>query len=95
MMSYPGVPIEEIEKELFKDEEFKREYERLKPQYEIISKMIKMRIEQNLTQEQLAEKIGISKSTISRIESGNQSPSLDFMQKLADGMGKKINIEFN
>ena len=87
--------FEEVEKELFKDEEFKKEYEKLKPQYEIISKIIKMRIEQNLTQAQLAKKIGISKSTLSKIESGERVPSWHFMQKFADGMGKTVHIEFN
>ena len=94
-MSNAGIPYEEIKRKAMKDEEFKKEYERLKPQYELISKIIRMRIERNLTQEQLAKKIGISRSIISRIESGNHSPSLDFMQKLADEMGKSVHIEFN
>ena len=94
-MSYPGVPLEEVEKELFKDKEFKREYDKLRPQYEIISKIIGMRIEQNLTQAQLAKKIGISRSTMSKIESGERVPSWDFMQKFADYMGKTVHIEFN
>lgn len=39
-MSKPSVPFEEIKRELMKDEEFVREYERLRPQYEILAQRI-------------------------------------------------------
>lgn len=39
-MANAGIPFEEIERELMKDEEFVREYERLRPQYEMLSQRI-------------------------------------------------------
>ncbi len=51
-----------------------------------------IRKEQKITQNELAEKIGTKKSNISRFESGKYNPTLDFMAKMADGLGKDIKI---
>ena len=77
-----------------KNEDFRQEYNALTPQYEIISQIIKERAEQHLTQKELAERIGIRQSHISRLESGNYNPSLEFLQKVASGLGKELHIEF-
>lgn len=76
------------------DEEFRKEYEALSPKYELIKEIIRERNAQNLTQKQFADKIGIKQSNISRLESGNYNPSLDFLQKIARGLGKELHIEF-
>ena len=47
-MSKAGVPFEEIKRELMKDEEFVREYERLRPQYEMLSQKIMNKREHTL-----------------------------------------------
>ena len=75
-----------------KDPEFKKEYDRLAPRYEIISQLIKARLEMHLTQQELAEKTGLRQSNISRFEHGNYNPSLDFLEKLAAGLGKTIRL---
>jgi len=49
----------------------------------------------NLTQEILADRAGTKKSNISRMESGNYNPSLDFLVKVANSMGKNIDIHLN
>ncbi|GAA0782075.1 MULTISPECIES: helix-turn-helix transcriptional regulator [Clostridiaceae] len=92
-MSRASVDFSIIKEELMKDNEFKDEYEKLKPRYELVSEVIKARRELNLTQEELASRIGTQKSNISRLESGNYNPSLDFLSKLAKGLGKEIHIE--
>jgi len=92
-MSKASVDFSAIKEELMKDNEFKDEYEKLKPRYDLISEVIKARRELNLTQEELAYRIGTQKSNISRLESGNYNPSLDFLSKLAKGLGKEIHIE--
>lgn len=89
-----GVPFEEIEAELMKDHRFAGEVKELEPEYEIISQIIKTRIEQNITQEELAKKIGTRQSNISRLEGGNYNPSLQFLKKLARGLGKELHISF-
>lgn len=92
-MSKAGVEFSKVKEELMNDPEFKEEYYKLKPRYELISEIIKARREQNITQEELALRIGTQKSNISRIESGSYNPSLNFLSKLAKGLGKEIHIE--
>ena len=49
----------------------------------------------NLTQEQLADKIGAKKSFISRIENGHSDIQLSTLYKLIElGLGRKINLTF-
>mgnify|MGYP002516666329 CR=1 FL=1 len=78
-MSNVSISFDEIKNDLLKDNEFKAEYEKLKPRYEAIEQIIKARKEQNITQAELAKRVGTQKSNISRLESGNYNPSLDFI----------------
>ena len=57
-MSKAGVKFSEIKDLLMKDEEFKSEYEKLKPRYDVISQIIEERDKQNITQEFLNTKFG-------------------------------------
>ncbi len=94
-MSKAGISFEEMKTDMLKDEEFKIEYEKLKPRYEAIEQIIKARKEQNITQAELAKRVGTQKSNISRLESGNYNPSLDFLAKIAESLGKKISVKLN
>lgn len=91
-MSKAGVKFSEVKELLMKDVEFKEEYEKLKPRYEFVSQIIEERSRQNITQEELALRVGTQKSNISRLESGTYNPSLDFITKIAQSLGKKIEI---
>lgn len=93
-MGKASISMESLKEKLLQDEEFRDEYERLRPRYELISLIIKTRLEQNLTQEELAQRIGTKKSNISRLESGNYNPSLDFIIKVAEAFGKKVRLDF-
>lgn len=91
-MSRASVKFSEIKELLMKDTEFKNEYEKLKPRYDIISQIIEERDKQNITQEELALRVGTQKSNISRLESGTYNPSLDFLAKVAKSLGKEMQI---
>ena len=75
-----------------KNDDFKKEYEALEDEYSIAEQFIKARIQKNLTQKQLAELSGTRQSAIARLESGNYNPSVKFLQKVADVLGKKISV---
>lgn len=92
-MSKISVSFEAVKDELMQDEELRSEYEKLKPRYEIISQIIDERKLQNITQAELAKRVGTQKSNISRLESGNYNPSLDFLTKVARSLGKEISIQ--
>ena len=94
-MSKAGISFEEMKSDMLKNEEFKIEYEKLKPRYEAIEQIIRARKEQNITQAELAKRVGTQKSNISRLESGNYNPSLEFLAKIAESLGKKISVTIN
>ena len=92
-MSKVGISFRNIKEEFMQDEEFQKEYEKLRPRYEVISKLIELRKEQNITQAELAKRVGTQKSNISRLESGNYNPSLDFLIKVVHSLGKELEIQ--
>ena len=94
-MTKAGISFEEMKADMLKDEEFKAEYEKLKPRYEAIAQIIRARKEQNMTQAELAKRVGTQKSNISRLESGNYNPSLDFLVKVAESLGKTLSVQLN
>lgn len=51
-----------------------------------------LRIEKDLTQEQLAEITGIKQSSIARLEAGRHLPGLAFLYKITSSLNKKIKI---
>ncbi len=46
-----------------------------------------------MSQKELAAKIGVTQSNISRLESGSYNPSLAFLQKVAKGLEKELHID--
>lgn len=65
-----------------------------KAQYFVISEMLKeARKEANMTQEQLAQKVGTKKSYISRLENGKCDIQLSTLYRIFEfGLGKRINL---
>jgi predicted transcriptional regulator len=80
--------------EQLKDEEFKKEYNTLKPEFKLIKAMIDAREELGITQAELSERTGIQQANISRIENGSYNPSLQLLKRIATGLNKELHIEF-
>ena len=80
--------------EQLKDPEFRKEYEAMQPEFDIIRAMVDARISQNLTQKELAERTGIHQADISKLENGTRNPSINLLKRLAEGMGMRLKIEF-
>ena len=80
--------------EQLKDEEFKAEYEKLEPEFSIIQAMINARKTNNMIQKELSERTGIAQSDISKLENGNSNPTISMLQRLADGMGMTVKLQF-
>ena len=51
-----------------------------------VMRLKKLRAERGMTQEALAEKAGISRSYIARLELGQQDPTLGTLEKLAKAL---------
>ena len=72
----------------------KREVFEERAQYFVISEMLKdARKNANLTQQQLAEKVGTKKSYISRLENGNCDIQLSTLYRIFEnGLGRRISL---
>ena len=53
-----------------------------------------LRRENKFTQRELAKKIGVSHTYISKIENGHYVPSIPVLKRIADGLEKRLTIEF-
>ena len=76
------------------DEEFKKEYDTIQPEMDVIRAIVDARTSQNMTQKELAERTGINQADISKLENGTRNPSVNLLKRLADGMGMALKIEF-
>ncbi len=54
--------------------------------FEIGQRIQKYRLQNNLTQEQLSEKVGISQKHLSRIEKGYHNPRFDMIIHISDAL---------
>lgn len=77
---------------LCNNSDLQKEYEALEPQYKIIEAVIAARVEKQITQAELAELADTKQSNISRFESGNYNPSVEFLQKIAGALDKHLEI---
>ena len=88
------ITFDDMLNEQLQDTEFRKEYEAIQPEMDVIRAIVDARISQNLTQKELSERSGINQADISKIENGTRNPSLNLLKRLADGMGMTLKIEF-
>jgi predicted transcriptional regulator len=80
--------------ELMKDPEFRKEWESMEPEFQIIIAMIDARNEKGITQKELSSLTGITQGDISKLENGTANPSIRTLQRIAEGLGKNLVIQF-
>lgn len=83
-----------LKSELLSNDIIKTEYDALEPEYQLIQAIIECREELNISQQKLAEITGINRADISKLENGNANPSLKTIKRIAEGLGKKVEIRF-
>ena len=88
------ITFDDMLNEQLQDPKFRKEYEAIQPEMDVIRAIVDARISQNLTQKELSERSGINQADISKIENGTRNPSLNLLKRLADGMGMTLKIEF-
>jgi ribosome-binding protein aMBF1 (putative translation factor) len=77
-----------------KDVKYQKAYEALDEEFALATAMIEARSRAGLTQNQLAERMKTTQSTIARLESGKAMPSGKTLQKFAAATGSKLKIAF-
>lgn len=75
-------------------EGFTEAYEGLELEYALAGQMLKARSKAGLTQDAVAERMGTTKSAISRLESaGRHAPSLATLKKYASAVGCDLQVK--
>ena len=64
--------------------------ERVKNQ--ILTSYIKLRKEKGITQQEIAERTGIKRTNVARIESGRNAPTIEVLVKLAAALDMELEI---
>jgi DNA-binding XRE family transcriptional regulator len=73
---------------------FSAAYDALELEYQVASQMIKARSRAGLTQDAVAERMGTTKSAISRLESASKhAPSLATLKRYASAVGCELQVK--
>ena len=84
----------ELHKERLKnDPAYAAEYNALEGEFTIARAMIRVRKDAQLTQAELAERMGTSQTAIARLE-GGQLPSTKTLKRLAEATGTELRVSF-
>ena len=75
-----------------KDRQYRREYEKLEPEFQIARQIIAARIKQRISQEELARRAETGQAVISRLEGMNAKPSPSLLERIARALNTKISI---
>ena len=86
--------FDDILNEQLKDINFKKEYEDIQPEMDVIRAIVDAGTAQNLTQKELSKRTGINQADISKLENGTRNPTVSLLKRLAEGMGMELRIQF-
>lgn len=88
---YIGRSVSEfVAEQKAKDPEFAPEWDKR----QLARRIRELRESQKLTQAELASQAHTTQSAIARLESGEVTPKLDLLQKIAAAMGLRLNVDF-
>lgn len=80
--------------ESLRDPEFAAEWDAQAAEREVMRSIVEARLAENMTQQELADRCGMRASNLSRLENGNGNPSVATLNKIAHGLGRKLEISF-
>ena len=87
------ISFQELKIQMLADPAVKREYDRLGPQFEIATELIRARVRAGLSQSELAARMGTSQSAIARLESGQSLPSTKTLLRFAEATGSEVELK--
>lgn len=88
------IPFEKIERRWARNPIVQKAYDDLEPEYQLVKSLIEIRVKKNLSQGELAEKVGMKQPVISRIESMRSLPSVATLKKISKALGEPLLIRF-
>lgn len=89
------IPFEAVATEMLKNPAVRAEYDRLAPEFEISTELIRARLRAGLSQAELATRMGTSQSAIARLESGQTLPSTKTLLRFAQATKSKVEVRLS
>ena len=84
--------VDQVFKKASKKPVFQRAYHIESERIRIARALREARLKKNLTQATVAKRVRMPQSVIARLESGSHSTSIDTLSKVANALGKKIQL---
>lgn len=81
-------------KQSLSNKEFKQEWDSQSVEREIVRQIVEARLEQGMSQVQLANACGMKPANLCRLENGNGNPSVATLAKIAHGLNRKLKVSF-
>lgn len=85
--------FDEYHRERLKDPEYVRALKEVEHEYILIKSLIDARLKRNLSQAQLARKMGTKQPVISRLERGSVKPSVALLERIAKALDATLEIK--
>lgn len=74
--------------------EFKAEWDAQASERALMRQIVEARLEEGLSQQELASRCGMKPANLCRLENGNGNPSVATLNKIAQGLGRELQISF-
>ncbi|MCY3852821.1 MAG: helix-turn-helix transcriptional regulator [Gammaproteobacteria bacterium] len=84
--------LKDLKAHFMEDPEFREEYARVDEEYALIEALIRARAAANLTQTELAQRLGTTQSAVARLEGGRVSPSIATLRRYAEATGTRLTV---
>ena len=89
-----GRTLQEYKAEHIKNPAFKKAWQDLDPEFELLESMISIREQRGISQAKLAEKIGTKQPALSRLERGGfRKASLETLSRIADALDARLVVK--
>ncbi|GGG04046.1 MULTISPECIES: helix-turn-helix domain-containing protein [Cysteiniphilum] len=87
--------LKQLKEQAFKNDNVKHEYNKLGAEFELINELIHLRKKSGLTQEQIALKMGTTRSNVCRLEKLGTHPKVSTLENYARACGFKLGFKFS
>ncbi len=84
-----------VHRQALRDPAFRKEWEALQPELDLVRAILDARIKHGLTQAEIARRAGTTQSAIARFEAGGTNPTLDFASRLSRAVGAKLEVRLS
>ena len=93
-MKRKAIKVESAARDWFRNPAFTAEYEALEEEFALARALISARARSDMTQAEVAVRMGTTQAVVARLESGRAAPSTRTLRRFADATGMRLDIRF-